>query len=256
MPSQQPEDKKPDASQTSPDTQFQSAPTLPVAPQEKIEGATQRENGNDTVGEPKATVRELHWLEKLNICGQIALVIVGVIAACIYGRQLSIMKGQLREQRREHIVSQRPWVGIYEPVIKLTKDRWFIDFQLKNFGISPSLYTAAGADRAYPPITGGELENRIEQGCTVADDISAAPAHVERHGYTIFPGEPITYEPGLTIDKSRQGTVYLFGCIAYLDQFTDAQRGPVHHTRFCYYAEAPLTDGKNLTDCFGGQEAN
>ena len=42
-----------------------------------------------------ATARELHWLEKLSFAGQLCLVIVGIIAACIYGRQSGIMKSQL-----------------------------------------------------------------------------------------------------------------------------------------------------------------
>jgi hypothetical protein len=44
-----------------------------------------------------ATVRELHWLEKLNFAGQFCLVIVGIAAACIYGRQLGVMRGQLNQ---------------------------------------------------------------------------------------------------------------------------------------------------------------
>jgi hypothetical protein len=182
-----------------------------------------------------------------------------VVAASIYALISLLMWHQMVKQTKmshtQLIVSQRPWVGIYQPIIKLTQDRWFIDFQLKNFGNSPSLYTAAGANPAYPPIDEAGVRNMIEQDCKVADNISAAPDHAERHGYTVFPGEPVTYEPGQTIDKSRQSTVYLVGCIAYLDQFTDAQRGPLHHTRFCYYADAPLADGEKLSNCFGGQEA-
>jgi hypothetical protein len=37
----------------------------------------------------------LHWLEKLNIVGQLSLVGVGIIAAAIYGCQLHTMNGQL-----------------------------------------------------------------------------------------------------------------------------------------------------------------
>jgi hypothetical protein len=43
------------------------------------------------------TKRELHWLEKLNFGGQFCLVIVGIIAASIYGCQLGVMKSQLSQ---------------------------------------------------------------------------------------------------------------------------------------------------------------
>jgi hypothetical protein len=48
------------------------------------------------------TKKELHWLEKLNFGGQLSLVIVGIIAACIYGCQLKTMKSQLTEMSKQY----------------------------------------------------------------------------------------------------------------------------------------------------------
>lgn len=47
------------------------------------------------------TQRELHWLEKLNFGGQFCLVIVGIVAACIYGRQLNTMNSQLTQMSKQ-----------------------------------------------------------------------------------------------------------------------------------------------------------
>jgi hypothetical protein len=48
--------------------------------------------------------RELHWLEILNFSGQIILAIVGIIAVCIYGRQL-------REMNRTNDLTQQALRG-------------------------------------------------------------------------------------------------------------------------------------------------
>ena len=56
-----------------------------------------RESGTDV--EPKQIEREVHWLEKLNIISQTSLVVVGIIAAVIYGCQLRTMNGQLNQMK-------------------------------------------------------------------------------------------------------------------------------------------------------------
>ena len=63
-----------------------------TAPQEDSRiKAKQNGSGNGGVS-TKQIARELHWLEKLNIFGQMGLVVVGIIAASIYGCQLHQMK--------------------------------------------------------------------------------------------------------------------------------------------------------------------
>jgi hypothetical protein len=49
--------------------------------------------------EAPASKRELHVLEKINIFGQLGLVVIGIAAASIYGCQLHTMNGQLAEMK-------------------------------------------------------------------------------------------------------------------------------------------------------------
>jgi hypothetical protein len=61
---------------------------------------SQKTNSANNVNDTQQVARELHWLEKLNIVGQLSLVAVGIIAACIYGFQLKVMRGTLSEMKR------------------------------------------------------------------------------------------------------------------------------------------------------------
>jgi hypothetical protein len=184
----------------------------------------------------------------------------GFAAVSVYALITLLMWRQMIRQaeisQKQIVISQRPWLGIYKPTIKQTPNRWFIDFQLKNFGNSPSLHSTAGTNPVYPPFEAADMSKLIESACKSADEMSAAPVEAERHGYTVFPAESDRYDPGQTIERGRQSSVYFIGCLAYLDQFTAAARGPLHHTRFCYYAEIPLTEGEELSPCFGGQQAD
>jgi hypothetical protein len=84
--------------------------------------AIQRHPNTDQIESASSIARELHWLEKLNIVGQLSLVAVGVMAASIYGCQLESMNAQLKEmqnqtkiQKNVRIESERAWVGINFP---------------------------------------------------------------------------------------------------------------------------------------------
>jgi hypothetical protein len=81
-------------------------PTDPVSPQQRIPTAQQGYNANANLAVAE-TKRELHWLEKLNFAGQFCLVIVGIIAACIYRGQLSTMNSQLTEMSVQSSQIQR-----------------------------------------------------------------------------------------------------------------------------------------------------
>jgi hypothetical protein len=85
---------QPDNSDRNPNAQGPVSPILPISPQSGGPGAPRTKNSANNIAET-ATAKELHWLEKLNFAGQFCLVIVGIIAASIYGCQLSVMKGQL-----------------------------------------------------------------------------------------------------------------------------------------------------------------
>lgn len=68
-----------------------------VAPKNSAVSHYQQPGTNNNADDARAVARELHWFEKLNILGQLILVIVGIIAASIYGCQLHTMNGQLKE---------------------------------------------------------------------------------------------------------------------------------------------------------------
>jgi hypothetical protein len=63
-----------------------------MIPQDRPSTNTEQSDPNNNRANASQVARELHWLEKLNIVGQMGLVIVGIVAASIYGCQLSEMK--------------------------------------------------------------------------------------------------------------------------------------------------------------------
>ncbi|MGI8961990.1 MAG: hypothetical protein ACR2IV_19970 [Bryobacteraceae bacterium] len=70
-------------------------------------------NPDHTVANTKKLTAELHWLEKLNITGQIILAIVGIWALIIYSGQLSVMRGTLAEVKTSgETTRQQIWSAI------------------------------------------------------------------------------------------------------------------------------------------------
>jgi hypothetical protein len=94
------EQPKPSGEGNSPDNQpsakLTPGPILPSAPENREPSASQANTSRNNAGDSE-TKRELHWLEKLNFAGQLCLVLVGGIAASIYGCQLKVMQGQLSQ---------------------------------------------------------------------------------------------------------------------------------------------------------------
>jgi hypothetical protein len=100
MPQGENESSKTDEAQRQPDAPDLRSPIIPIPPQNPPQGSAQQDDPDPKPNEAQAVRRELHWLEVLNFCGQIVLAVVGIIAACIYGRQLSVMRGTLAEMKR------------------------------------------------------------------------------------------------------------------------------------------------------------
>ncbi len=74
---------------------------------------TPNQEPTSNISEAKNIARELHWLEKLNFAGQIALVLVGVGALYIYHEQLQAMQGQLTEMKTSgETSSDQMWSAI------------------------------------------------------------------------------------------------------------------------------------------------
>lgn len=74
---------------------FPTSESLPVTVLERIPSTQKGNAGKNNSDSAPSVARELHWLEKLNIAGQMGLVVVGIVAASIYGCQLHVMQGQL-----------------------------------------------------------------------------------------------------------------------------------------------------------------
>ncbi len=83
-------------------------PTIvPAAlPEQGVSGEKQATNSGTDEKAP-ATKKELHFLERLNIFANLSLVIVGIIAASIYHRQLTAMQGQLNEMHGSGIQTDK-----------------------------------------------------------------------------------------------------------------------------------------------------
>jgi hypothetical protein len=98
MPNQNEGSNPPGDSPPNPRPSNRETPTVLITPKQPIPGDYQTADTRDnfTASETK---RELHWLEKLNFAGQLSLVVVGVVAASIYGCQLKTMNGQLKEMQ-------------------------------------------------------------------------------------------------------------------------------------------------------------
>ena len=96
MPDEQHGAEQPDNTPTQPNASLSETAGVPIAPQQSLpsvgQSAQSAAQHKDT-----ATATELHWLEKLNFGGQLCLVIVGIIAVIVYGKQLGTMKEQLQQ---------------------------------------------------------------------------------------------------------------------------------------------------------------
>lgn len=71
---------------------YQSLVANPMTIEDGAVADTEQKTSNGEQTNTSQVARELHWLERLNIFGQMGLVIVGIVAASIYGCQLHEMK--------------------------------------------------------------------------------------------------------------------------------------------------------------------
>src|ERR1700724_4890863 len=87
------------------DSQGQSPLQPPVTPSTSLEGAFP-DNGkgkaNEEKNETKVLAREFRIAEKWVIGTNIILAVIGIVALCIYGGQLHVMRGQLQEIIRQY----------------------------------------------------------------------------------------------------------------------------------------------------------
>lgn len=209
--------------------------------------------------------RELHWLEKLNIAGQMGLVIVGIVAACIYGCQLSVMRGQLAEIVKQYPEIQKSAQAAQDSVtnadanFRRDQRAWIgfsfvpgnITFTVGKSFLVPTMLINSGKTPA-KNVEGNIVVGVFKRGRPL--DFSYTPGHAIYRvaAGTIFPGgsinesfEGIEHGTGranaIIITKpladdilNSRSLVIVHGRITYRDIF-----GGEHWTTYCRVASNP-----------------
>jgi len=204
----------------------------------------------DDKEKPEDTARELHWLEKLNYAGQFCLVVVGIVAACIYGRQLSEMKktttttqqavadAELNFRREE-----RAWVGFsFVPgsITFTVGQPFFVPTLLINTGKTPARNVEGNIvvgvfERGEPlefTYTPGHASYRIAAGTLFPNGSITESFQAMRHGEAH--AEAIVIDKPLSDLLSSTKLVIVHGKITYSDIF-----GIQHWTRYCRVVSNP-----------------
>ena len=173
-----------------------------------------------------------------------AIAFSGVVSAIIFGRQLSVMQGQLDEMHAE----QRPWVyaNSVTPAghIILTDGRYVIPlkFSITNTGHLPAFFVTPTTSAAVIAVgSGSTLAIRND----VCNDYRNS---ADKIGTTVFPGQTVSHG-GFTagdypsVPKSEWDAIagpkmlIVFGCIDY--QFPTK---PGHHQSRFAFAVGKLAD--------------
>lgn len=163
-----------------------------------------------------------------------ALVVVGIVTAVIFWRQLNVMQGQLDEMH----VEQRPWITInnlavvaplhYNPINKAIDIR--LKFLLQNTGKSPARYVSVSPD---VQADAQDVYNKLRISCE-KDRLSKiymgtviSPRQYSAQEFIIsITKKQIDSAPG---DPShRYISPFIYGCVLYRFMFGNA----VHETTF------------------------
>jgi hypothetical protein len=105
-------------------------------------------------------------------------------------------------------------------------------------------------------ISAEETNKALERYCANAEKImtggqdGGGPSGGQ--GYVLFPSKSAQLQP-VSVPNNPQNGLYFIGCVSYFDQFG---KRPVHHTRFCYFAEVPLVADKPMFACPVGWSAH
>jgi hypothetical protein len=231
----------------------------------------QQTNFADKTGDLRQVARELHWLEKLNIVGQLSLVVVGTIAALIYGSQLRTMKRQLEVMNKQVTLSQeqleasqRAWIEVTEFVPVTYNWSWwqvsvYGKMSLKNVGnilatqvhVWAELQTSESRSLAHPELS------RFQRDACQKGRVGPGGRPLGRV-QTIYPSEVGTDQPivptSMLTDVATTHVrdygkldLYIVGCVYY--SFSTSQT--VHTTPFIYQVRHKLTDDKSTYPVIG-----
>jgi hypothetical protein len=180
--------------------------------------------------------------------------------------------------------SQRPWVGVvgvptiteFSVGLDQTGHRTVngkIAYTITNYGTSPALFvnTDARPDWLKFQFQGWKTQEWLvaqpmksacwfaEQSTAEREIIGLSTKKPEKftanpRGYTIFPTQQFATVDSTNVSWGQKPSdvddkpLYIFGCIAYGDQFAKT----IHHTRYCYMIPAPIsgfTAGKPPLSC-------
>jgi hypothetical protein len=232
----------------------------PSAPKQNEVGADAHNSAEQQQDTAKELAREFRWVEIGQFVVNGILAVIGIIALCIYGGQLKVMRGQLDEMS----ASRRPWVG---PVGELKMIRppgfwaderidWppefakanpgiastpplryvevYTSWSIQNFGNSPArrvnhtLLAYVSNDANNPT---AEVRN---MACKVGNQMVANP---NVNATVLFPGNVIAFPPtnaiaGVPRDMTDILGVWLVGCVTYEDT-----AGNIHHTKILWASD-------------------
>jgi hypothetical protein len=177
------------------------------------------------------------WTRRVGIFTA-ALVVVGVVTAVIFWRQLNVMQGQLDEMRLE----PRPWltmdVKIAGPLTFSPAPKISLNVVLTNIGKSPA-FNAWFNTVLFPFSVSTDVTKEIPQRCAVArqDQLKRQAFHPKQPGYILFPGRHIEEIREIAMDASEYKrvlagnhnnfiSVYALLCGDYLLAYSS----PIHST--------------------------
>jgi len=141
--------------------------------------------------------------------------------------------------------------------VRQESKHWYIDFSVKNFGLSPALQAVPSS--GVENVTSAEETNKaVERYCANAEKVmtgrqdGSGPSGEQ--GYVLFPGKIARLQTETAgVPNNPRNILYLIGCATYFDQFG---KRPVHHTRFCYYTKTPLVADRPMFPCPAGWSAD
>ncbi len=226
------------------------APDL-MPPQQEPPTENQSQQTTDDPATAAGVAKELHWLEKLSIIGQLSLVAVGITAACIYGGQLgemrkttkatqnSVANAELNFRRDE-----RAWIGfsfVPGPISFTVGKSFFVPTLLINTGKTPANNVEGNIvvgvfERGKPldfAYTSGHANYRISAGTIFPNGSFTESFQAIRHG-EINAEAIVIDKPLLGELLSSTKLVIVHGKVTYVDIF-----GVQHWTRYCRVVSNP-----------------
>jgi hypothetical protein len=177
------------------------------------------------------------------------LAFLGLVVYVCETRRTNNLTGQALSDARKHFnQSQRPWVGLYDPMIlsAITENprrMIVITARVKNFGNSPASNMIPAVDFMLGK-RGTDIRPEIDKVCAGLER-GFLPLKI---GEILFPGDTFSFPTQIypVADEAQADPIYFFpGCIIYIDA-----ENQVRHTRICQWTDREhLKAGASLSSC-------